>query len=88
VTWNRIAQLWGTDIPPQIKSINRTGADVNLSWYSISNRVYRVRYKGSLSANNWKDLAGDISASSAIASKTDTTLGDASQRFYRLLLVP
>ena len=54
----------------------------------ISNRTYRVQYSGNLSPNNWTDLAGDVSATSATASKTDTTLSDASQRFYRVLLVP
>jgi len=71
-----------------MKSINRSAADVNLSWYANSNRTYRVHYMGKLSANNWTDLAGDISATGAIASKTDTIIGYASQRFYRVLLAP
>ena len=83
-----IARLWGTEFPPQIKSINRGGADVNLSWHAISNRTYRVQYSGSLSATNWTDLAGDISATGATASKSDTTPADASQRFYRVVLLP
>ena len=61
---------------------------MNLVWYAISNRTYRVQYIGDLSANNWTDLPGDISANGATASKTDTTLGGASQRFYRVVLLP
>ena len=80
-----LARLWN---PPQIMAINRSGADVNLIWYAISNRTYRVQYRGNLSADNWTDLAGDVSAQGATASKTDTTLGDASQRFYRVVLLP
>ncbi|PYI87766.1 MAG: hypothetical protein DME26_05120 [Verrucomicrobia bacterium] len=83
-----IARLWGADFPPQIKSISRTGADVNLSWYAISNRTYRVQYNGNLSGTNWTDLAGDVFATSATASKTDTTFGSANQRFYRVVLLP
>jgi len=33
-------------------------------------------------------LAGDIPATGGTASKTDTTLGNATQRFYRVLLLP
>jgi len=65
-----------------------SGGDPTLGWYAISNRTYRVQYSGDLSANNWTDLDGDISATGATASKTDMTLGDASQRFYRVVLLP
>jgi hypothetical protein len=72
---------------PELR-ISCGGAELNLSWYAISNRTYRLQYSGDVSANNWMDLSGDVSATSATASKTDTTLSDASQRFYRVLLVP
>jgi uncharacterized delta-60 repeat protein len=84
-----IARLWGsTDLPPQIKGIHPFGADINLIWDALPNRTYRVQYKSNLSSDNWADLAGDTSAAAPTASKTDTTLGDASQRFYRVLLLP
>jgi uncharacterized delta-60 repeat protein len=84
-----IARLWGSaDFPPQIKSIARSGGEVNLSWYTIPNRTYRVQYTGDLSATNWTDFAGDVSAFGATASKTETTAGNASQRFYRVVLLP
>jgi uncharacterized delta-60 repeat protein len=82
------ARLWGADLPPLVNSVNRHGADVNLNWYAISNRTYRVQYNGNLSATNWTDLAGDVSAASATASKTDSTLSNASLRFYRVVLLP
>jgi uncharacterized delta-60 repeat protein len=84
-----VARLWGSaDIPLQIKTFERTGGEVNLSWYAVSNRTYRVQYEGSSSATNWVDLAGDVSATGVIASKTDATLTDAGQRFYRVVLLP
>jgi len=64
------------------------GAEVNLSWYAISNRTYRVQYTGNLTTTNWMDLAADISATGATASKTDSTFNDAGQRLYRVLLLP
>ena len=81
-------RLWGEDFPPPIKSIQASGANVNLTWHSISNRTYRVQHNANLSATNWTDLGGDVFASGATAGKTDSTTGNASQRFYRVLLLP
>ncbi len=84
-----IARLWGSaDVPPAITGINHSGG-VTLTWDALPNRIYRVQYKDGVSALSWTDLAGDISGSSAgVASKTDTTAGSASQRFYRVVLLP
>ena len=48
----------------------------------------RVQYTVDLSAKNRMGVAGDVSATGAIASTTDSILTDASQRFYRVLLLP
>jgi uncharacterized delta-60 repeat protein len=83
------ARLWGSaDIPPLINSITRSTGDVNLVWETIPDRTYRVEYKAILPGNGWTDLAGDVSATGAAASKTDTTLSGAAQRFYRVVLLP
>jgi hypothetical protein len=84
-----VARLWGSaDIPPLIQSITRTGGSVDLIWDAIPHRSYRVQFTGNLSAAEWTDLADDISAAGGTASKTDATLGNATQRFYRVLLRP
>jgi uncharacterized delta-60 repeat protein len=83
------ARLWGSaDIPPLIKRISRSGGNVNLIWETIPDRTYRVQYKAILPGNGWTDLAGDVSATGPTASKTDTTVGGAAQRFYRVVLLP
>lgn len=83
------ARLWGSaDIPPLLKTVSWGGVHLDLIWYAISNRTYRVQYNANLSGNNWTDLAGDLSATGATAIKTDTTLSGASQRFYRVVLLP
>src|SRR5262249_42721894 len=83
-----IARLWGSgDIPPLLKAVNLRGADLNLMWSAISNRTYRVQFNENLSENKWTDLAGDVSAEGATASKTDTVPG-AQLRFYRVILLP
>jgi hypothetical protein len=62
---------------------------VKLIWDAIPDRAYRVQYKANLSATNWTDLPGDVTGSPVgIASKTDTSPGAASQRFYRVVLLP
>jgi hypothetical protein len=84
-----IARLWGSaDIPTRIHSLNRSGAAVTLTWEGLPNRTYRVQYKETLSANRWTDLSGDISTNTGAASKIDSNLGNASQRFYRVVLLP
>ena len=84
-----IARLWiSADIPPRVQSINRNGADVDLIWDALPNRTYRLQYKAELSADTWTDLAGDVFATGTSAGRTDMTLGNASQRFYRVRLLP
>jgi len=71
-----------------ISSILRTGDDVTLSWLVETGKVYRIQFKDDLTAPTWNELSGDIAATNATASKTDTTTGNASQRFYRVLQQP
>jgi hypothetical protein len=72
-------------IPPTLQSATVTNGTVILTWQSISNYHYRVQYKTSLSATNWTNLAGDVTATGPSASKTDTSGGP---RFYRLVALP
>jgi uncharacterized delta-60 repeat protein len=81
------ARLWG-DTPPFIHGVSRSGTGASLGWDSISNRIYRVQYKENVSAADWTNLAGDVAATGAAASKTDTTLSGAAPRFYRVVLLP
>ena len=84
-----VARLWGSaEVPPPIKSVYRNGTEVNLIWYALSNRTYRVQYNGDLSTKNWTDLPGDVLATKATASKSDTSFRGAKQRFYRVVLLP
>jgi uncharacterized delta-60 repeat protein len=83
-----VARLW---YPLGIQNVHRTGGEVTLTWSAIPNRTYRVQYKEQLSAGTWTDLAGDVAATVATASKTDTTLearAGGTQRFYQVVLLP
>ena len=82
------ARLWGSeDIPPVIHNVTRSRTDVNLVWDAIPSRKYRVQFKGSVSATNWTDLSGDISTTNGSA-KIDSPFSNATQRFYRVVLLP
>ena len=64
----------------------RLGTDATLVWSAVNNRTYRVQYKADLNDPSWTDVPGDVTASGATASKTDTGAADA-QRFYRVHVV-
>ncbi len=58
-----------------------------LTWTATTGQTYRVQYKSSLASTSWTDLGPDITASGPFASATDA-VGSASQRYYRILLLP
>ena len=61
---------------------------LSLNWKAQPGMFYRVQYKSSLSESNWTDLPAAMSLSGTNGVATDTTAGSASQRFYRVLVVP
>ena len=72
---------------PLILSIVPTGnTNVVITWSSVSNGVYRVQYKTSLSSTNWINLTPDVTAAGGTTSYTDHPAG-ATQRYYRILLL-
>jgi hypothetical protein len=73
---------------PTILSIARSSnTNIIITWASVSNTVYRVQYKTSLTSTNWKDLAPDVTATASTASFTDYP-GTDLQRFYRVVMNP
>jgi hypothetical protein len=72
---------------PQILSITTTNGIVTLTWTAVSGFNYRVQYTPDLGLTNWPALSPDVQASGSTASTTDDT-GGATQRFYRVLLLP
>jgi hypothetical protein len=81
-----IRKLVATLTPPTIQSAVFTNGMATLTWSSITNHHYRVQFKSSLTATNWTDVAGDVTATGPSASKTDA--GGGTNRFYRVLVLP
>jgi hypothetical protein len=78
-----------TPVPPVTFAGFSPGTNVfQLAWNSLPGLNYQVQYKTSLAQAGWLDL-GPIAAASNVTIFVDTNfLDDASQRFYRLELLP
>jgi len=70
---------------PAIKTAERVGNSCTVTWYSVAGITYRVQSKSSLSDLAWIDVAGDVTATDALASKTISMAGGA-QRFFRVVI--
>jgi hypothetical protein len=66
-----IRKLVGLAAPPLLQVPEVTNSIVTLRWSAISNRQYRVQFRGSLAVTGWTDLAGDVTASNSVAVKTN-----------------
>jgi hypothetical protein len=73
--------------PTILSIIPSNNTNIIITWASVSNTVYRVQYKTSLSSTNWNDLAPDVTATASTASFTDHP-GTDRQRFYRVVMNP
>ena len=70
--------------PPISITATRLANGIKLMWNSQPGTTYRVLSKTSFSQPTWADLSGDITASSAITSWTDTNLANSPTKFYRV----
>jgi hypothetical protein len=63
-------------------------AEAELTWEAVPGRSYQVQFKPDLSQEQWSALAGEVTATGETAARTDTSAGDGSHRFYRVMLIP
>jgi Bacterial Ig domain/Protein of unknown function (DUF1565) len=54
---------------------------LTFTWNSVAGKVYRVASRATLTSP-WKDLSGNITATGATTSWTDTVMSNANQQFY------
>lgn len=74
-------------VAPLIQSLTRSNDVVQITWVSISNRMYRIQSATNLIDSPWIDVPGDIRATGSSSSKTDST-DQNTHKFYRVLLLP
>jgi VCBS repeat-containing protein len=56
-----------------------------ITWNSVAGQTYHLQYKDSLSGSSWNDLPPDVTATGPTTTATNA-LGNATQRFYRVVL--
>ncbi len=74
--------------PVRITAIVHDERGITLTWTSNSGRSYRVRHSASMMPDGWTDLTGDVTATSASTSKTDSTVGGVLERYYQVVELP
>jgi uncharacterized repeat protein (TIGR03803 family) len=74
-------------VAPTIQTVTQSGSSVTLTWAAQTGRKYQLQYKSILTQAAWSDLGSSITATSATATATDNP-GGASQRYYRLAVLP
>jgi hypothetical protein len=75
-------------IPPVIESIVLSNGVVTVKWCCLSNCTYRLQFCEDLRSTNWTDVLPDVQAAGPTAMATNTIGSAATQRFYRVLLMP
>jgi len=58
-----------------------------LTWTSFTNGIYRVEYKASLADTGWLAKIPNVTATNSLTAVSDQ-LGGATQRWYRIVLLP
>jgi hypothetical protein len=71
---------------PVIQSIGLTNGTTTIAWSALPPHVYRLQYNGNLGSTNWSSVIPDVTAISQTAVTTNS-VGVATQRFYRVLVV-
>jgi len=72
---------------PVFQSVTHTNNTIGLTWSTVSGLVYRVQYTSSLTPTNWSNLGGTMTAAGTTLSASES-IGTATQRFFRVGLVP
>jgi hypothetical protein len=77
-----------TPLPkPAFQSVTHSNNTIRLTWSTVSGLVYQVQSTASMTPTSWSNLGGTLTASGSTLSASDT-IGTATQRFYRVHLVP
>ena len=74
--------------PPLFTSVQLSNDVVILTWTTVHNGTYRLQYNEDLAQTNWTDLTPDFPAGTASSITATNPIGSASQRFYRVWVVP
>lgn len=83
-----VLRFFGVLDPPRLTLVERSDTgEVRLQWSASSGLRYRVQYKNHLTDAEWSSLPGSVTATNTTVSASDWLPSQASQRFYRVMLV-
>jgi hypothetical protein len=72
---------------PIIKTVGRSGANINFTWSAVTGRTYQVLYRTNLAQTVWSNLGSSVVANYTTMTNADST-GSGPRRFYRVALLP
>ena len=72
---------------PLIQSISVSNTVATIKWTTVAGRNYQLQYSADLGGTNWNAVVPDVPASETTAVANDD-FGNATQRFYRVLVLP
>jgi hypothetical protein len=84
-----VRRFFGVLDPPALLPlrVDLASHTLTLTWTASAGLKYRVQYKTNLSASAWQTPGSDVTAINTTAVQSDSALGSAPQRFYRVLLM-
>ena len=68
----------------RVTGITKSPGQVDISFQSVPGRYYHLEASTTLAPNSWGPVAGNLLATGAVSSFTDTTMGSLPKRFYRI----
>lgn len=66
-----------------LTGLSKVGSNVHLSFTSVSDKIYRLEYKSSLTDSSWIVIPGVIAGTGGIVTATNFGAGLSPSRFYR-----
>lgn len=72
----------------RIKSVVRSGSDVQLTFQSVLGRIYRLEWRSSLTTESWQPLLDGIVGTGSAMQLVDSQALNAVRRLYRLRVLP
>ncbi|MFM7181470.1 MAG: hypothetical protein ACKO2G_08415 [Verrucomicrobiales bacterium] len=68
----------------RVTGITKSLTQVVISFQSVAGRYYHLEASTTLAANSWGPVTGNLLATGAVSTFTDTTFGSLPKRFYRI----
>lgn len=88
LTTDEVQSLYLWSYPSPSISPGSSPGVFNITWNAIAGRIYHVQSSTNLSSTNWIDLGTSILATNGMLSVSDTSVAPASQKYYRVVLLP